>query len=171
MFWYHNLRRSCDSHSYNTLQTVVWTLGSKLDATFYLRQSPEACYSIFLKQTADADKNVSRTTFYSQDSISLVKYVSPISMTHHTWRLKLLPCQRKALFFEPHLQLQFISQRGWCLSWTEGVRSGSCCPLLAGKISYTDDEILSNANGKTEASHLRVSESGQKAAGCHSHTD
>lgn len=78
--------------------------------------------------------------------------------------------KKKAPFSESHLQLQSISQRGRHLSRTEGVRSGGCCPLLAGKISYTDDEILSNANGKTEASHPRASESGQKAAGRHSHS-
>lgn len=33
-------------------------------------------------------------------------------------------------------------------------RSGSCCPLLAGNISYSDEMIL-NANGNTETHQLR----------------
>lgn len=79
IFWHCNLRRSSDSHSYiywdNTLQTVVWTLGSMFDATFYLCQRPEALCSYFFflfvvcccyfslqrQKKANADMNVSET--------------------------------------------------------------------------------------------------------------
>lgn len=204
IFWHCNLRRSSDSHSYiywdNTLQTVVWTLGSMFNATFYLCQRPEALcsrslcllFAVVILVCRGKKSKCWHECFRNMWIKSIVKIYFELNILEfhchqldchirtegdwwiHAWWFKLLSSQlkkkEKGTICEFHLQLLLISQRGRCLR-TEGVPSGSCCPLLAGNISYTDDEIISNANGKTVAHQLRVSEWGQKAAGCHTHTD